>query len=49
MLSDHVAALTRAIAGKASDGNSFELARRIAEAQIDLERVRQARRQFLID
>ena len=49
MLSDQVAALTCAIAGKASDGNSFELARRIAEAQIDLQRVRQARHQFFAD
>jgi hypothetical protein len=49
MLSDQVAVLTRAIAGKASDGNSLELARRIAEAQIDLQRVRQARHQFFAD
>jgi hypothetical protein len=49
MLSDQVAALTRAIAGKAGEGNSFELARRIAEAQIDLQRVRQARHQFFAD
>ena len=49
MLSDQVAALTRAIAGQASDGNSFELARRIAEAQIDLQRVRQAWHQFFAD
>jgi hypothetical protein len=49
MLSDQVAALTRAIAGKASDRNSFELARRIAEAQIDLQRVRQARQQLVSD
>jgi hypothetical protein len=49
VLSEQVAALTRAIAGEASDGNSFELARRIAEAQIDLQRVRQARHQFFAD
>jgi hypothetical protein len=49
MLSDQVAALTHAIAGQASDGNSFELARRIAEAQIDLQRVRQARHQVFAD
>jgi hypothetical protein len=39
VLSDQVAALTRAIAGEISDGNNFELARRIAEAQIDVQRV----------
>ena len=49
MLSDQVAAITRAIAGNARDGNRFELARRIAEAQIDLQRVRQARHQFFAD
>jgi hypothetical protein len=49
VLSEQVAALTRAIAGEASDRNSFELARRIAEAQIDLQRVRQARHQFFAD
>jgi hypothetical protein len=49
VLSDQVAALTREIAGEASDGNSFELARRIAEAQIELQRVRQARHQFFAD
>ena len=49
VLSDQVAAITRAIAGKASDRNRFELARRIAEAQIDLQRLRQARHQFFAD
>jgi hypothetical protein len=49
VLFEQVAALTRRIAGEASDGNSFELARRIAEAQIDLQRVRQARHQFFAD
>jgi hypothetical protein len=38
-LSEQAAALTCAIAGEASDGNSFEPARRIAEAQIDLRRI----------
>jgi hypothetical protein len=46
VLSEQVAAVTRAIAGEVSDGNNFELARRIAEARIDLQRVRQARHQF---
>jgi hypothetical protein len=41
--------LTRAIAGETGDAIIFELARRVAEAQIDLQRVRQARRQFLAD
>jgi hypothetical protein len=49
VLSDQVAALTRAIAGEASDGNNFELARRIAEAHMDLRRARQARHQFFAD
>ena len=47
VLSDQVAVLTREIVGEASDGNIRELARRVAEAQIDLQRVRQARHQFL--
>jgi hypothetical protein len=47
VLSDQVAVLTREIAAEASDGNTLELARRVAEAQIDLQRVRQARHQFL--
>ena len=47
VLSDQAAVLTREIAGEASDGNILELARRVAEAQIDLQRVRQARHQFL--
>jgi hypothetical protein len=41
--------LTRAIAGETGDAIIFELARRVAEAQINLQRVRQARRQFLAD
>jgi hypothetical protein len=49
VLSKQVAALTREIAGEASSGNISELARRIAEAQIDLQRVRQARHQFFAD
>jgi hypothetical protein len=48
VLSGQVAALTRAIAGEVSDGNRYELAR-IAEAQIDLQRVHQARHQFFAD
>ena len=46
VLSDQVAVLTHKIAGETSDGNIFELARRVAEAQIDLQRVRQARHRF---
>jgi hypothetical protein len=47
VLSDQVAVLTREIAGEANDGNILELARRVAEAQINLQRVRRARHQFL--
>ena len=46
MLSDQVAVLTRKIAGETSDANIVEVARRVAEAQIDLQRVRPARHQF---
>jgi hypothetical protein len=42
MLSEQVGAITRAIVGRANDGDRVELARRIAEAQIDLQRVRLA-------
>jgi hypothetical protein len=47
VLSDRVAAFTCEIAGETSNDNIRELARRIAEAQIALQRVRQARHQFL--
>lgn len=49
VLSDQVAVLTHKIAGETSDANIFELARRVAEAQIDLQRVRQARHRFFFD
>jgi len=39
--------LAREIAGEARDDNTYRLARRIAEAQIDLLRVRRARIQLL--
>jgi hypothetical protein len=46
-LCDQVKELTRAIAGADASGQIKELARRVAEAQIDLQRVRNARHQFL--
>jgi hypothetical protein len=50
VLSAQVEALAREIAGKrTNDDNIYQLARRIAEAQIDLQRVRGARHQFLSD
>jgi hypothetical protein len=45
--SDEVEALAREIAGTSANAEIQELAHRIAEAQIDLRRVRCARRQFL--
>jgi hypothetical protein len=47
ILSEKVEALAREIAGEGAAKEILELARRIAEAQIDLERVRYARHQFL--
>ena len=47
VLSDQVEALARAIAGPAAGAALLELARRIAEAEIDLRRVREARHQLL--
>jgi hypothetical protein len=47
MLSEAVDALAREIAGADRDAEQQELARRIAEAQIDLRRVRRARHQLL--
>ena len=47
VLSEEVEALAREIAGEATDDNTYQLARRIAEAQIDLLRVRRAHRQLL--
>ena len=49
VLSDQVKALAREIAGEVADDHIFALAWRIAEAQIDLQRVRQARHQLLSD
>ena len=42
-------ALAHEIAGPGADAETQELARRVAEAQIDLRRVRYARHQFLSD
>ena len=47
VLSEQVEALAREIAGEAADDNIYQLARRIAEAQIDLQRTRYARHQLL--
>jgi hypothetical protein len=44
-----VQALAREIAGPGANAEIQELARRVAEAQIDLRRVRYARHQFLSD
>ena len=48
-LSDEVETLAREIAGPGANPATQELARRVAEAQIDLRRVRYARHQFLSD
>jgi hypothetical protein len=48
-LSEEVEALAREIAGPGANAATQELARRVAEAQIDLRRVRHARHQFLSD
>jgi hypothetical protein len=48
-LSEEVEALAREIAGSGANAAIQELARRVAEAQIDLRRVRHARHQFLAD
>ena len=48
-LSEEVEALAREIAGPGANATIQELARRVAEAQIDLRRVRHARHQFLSD
>ena len=47
VLSEAIEALVREIAGANADAEMRELARRIAEAQIDLHRVRYARHQLL--
>ena len=46
-LSEEVETLARAIAGPDANAETQELARRVAEAQIDCRRVRQARQQLL--
>ena len=46
-LSEEVEALAREIAGPGANAEIQEIARRIAEAQIDVRRVRYARHQFL--
>jgi hypothetical protein len=48
-LSEEVEALAREIAGPGANAETQELTRRVAEAQIDLRRVRCARHQFLSD
>ena len=48
-LSEEVEALAREIVGPGANAATQELARRVAEAQIDLRRVRYARHQFLSD
>jgi hypothetical protein len=48
-LSEEVQALAREIAGQDPDVEIQELARRIAEAQVDLHRVRYARHQLLVE
>ena len=48
-LSEEVAALAGEIAGPAAKADIQELARQVAEAQIDLRRVRYARHQLLCD
>ena len=48
-LSEQVEAFAREIAGDTTDDDIYQLARRVAEAQIDLQRVRLARHQLLCD
>jgi hypothetical protein len=47
--SEQVETLAREITGEPTGDDIYELARRVAEAQIDLQRVRYARHQFLAD
>ena len=49
VLSEEVEALAREIAGPDANAETQELARQVAEAQIDLRRVRYARHQLLSD
>jgi hypothetical protein len=46
-VSDHVEALAREIAGEGANTEMNDLARRVAEAQCDLSRVRRARHELL--
>ena len=48
-MSEEVETLAREIAGPGANAETQELARRVAEAQIDLRRVRYAGHQFLSD
>ena len=47
VLSEEVEALAREIAGPDANAETLELAHRVAEAQIDLHRIRRARHQLL--
>ena len=47
--SEQVEAFAREITGKPTNDDIYLLARRVAEVQIDLQRVRYARQQFLSD
>ena len=48
-LSEQTEAVAREIAGEPTNDDIYQLARRVAEAQIDLQRVRDARHQLLCD
>jgi hypothetical protein len=48
VLSEEVESLAQKIVGETTDRESYEYARRIAEAQIDLNRIRQARHHLLV-
>jgi hypothetical protein len=47
VISEQVESLAREIAGAGTDNEAYQLARRIAEAQVDLIRIRQARHNLL--
>jgi hypothetical protein len=49
VLSQQVEKVAAKVAGTTADGEIYELARRVAEAQIDLQRIRCARHQMLTD
>ena len=48
-LSELIAELAREVAGGATSKNIYQLSLRVAEAQLDLQRVRYARHQFLLE